>query len=108
MVDLEWDRDFALEQAADDEEVLAELIDLFNTSAASDLEKINEALDDADPEGVMKAAHSLKGAAASLGIEGVRAIAYEIERAGREGSLEIGDWVAELEELLEVAAEELE
>ena len=30
MADVQWDRDFALEQAADDEELLAELIDLFH------------------------------------------------------------------------------
>ena len=107
MVDLQWDRAFALEQAADDEEVLAELLDLFNTSSSSDMEKIYLALDEADPEALMKAAHSMKGAAASLGIGGVRALAYEIETAGREGSLEVGDTAAELEDLLEMAVEEL-
>jgi HPt (histidine-containing phosphotransfer) domain-containing protein len=107
MVDLQWDRAFALEQSADDEEVLAELLDLFNTSSSSDLDKIHLALDEADPEALMKAAHSMKGAAASLGIDGVRELAYELETAGREGSLEVGDTVSELEELLEIAAEEL-
>ena len=107
MVDLQWDRAFALEQAADDEEVLAELLDLFHTSSASDLEKINNAMDSNDPEELMKAAHSMKGAAASLGVEAVRELAYEIETAGRDGNIEVGDTVAELEELLEIAVEEM-
>ena len=72
------------------------------------MEKINHAMDEADPEEMMKAAHSLKGSSASLGIEGVSTLAREIEAAGRDGSLEVGDLVAELEELLEVAAEELQ
>jgi len=88
--ELEWDRVFALEQAADDEEMLAELLVLFRDSSASDLEKINSGLVAGDPAVVADAAHSIKGAAASLGIEGIRKIAAELEKQGRAGGLADG------------------
>ena len=40
---LQWDRNFALEQAGDDDELLADLLDLLRASSASDLEKIKDA-----------------------------------------------------------------
>lgn len=100
--ELDWDRAFALEQAADDEEMLAELLGLFRDSAASDLVKINEGLAAANPEVVADAAHSIKGAAASLGIEGIRKITAELEKQGRSGDLgQSGDFAARLAGLLE-------
>lgn len=89
MVDLQWSREFALEQSGDDEEILAELLDLFRESAASDVEKIKEGLSSGNPVAAGDAAHSIKGAAASLGVEGIRQISYEMEKAGRAGDVEI-------------------
>ena len=88
MVDLQWNRGFALEQSGDDEELLAELLELFRDSGASDLEKIKQGMSAQDAEAVADAAHSIKGAAASLGIEGIRTAAYEVEKAGRAADLE--------------------
>lgn len=88
MVDLQWDRGFALEQSGDDEELLAELLELFVDSGASDLEKIKQGMSAQDAEAVGDAAHSIKGAAASLGMEGIRAAAYEVEKAGRAEDLD--------------------
>ncbi|MEW6594081.1 MAG: Hpt domain-containing protein [Thermodesulfobacteriota bacterium] len=87
MTDLQWDRNFALEQAGDDEEVLAELLELFRQSARADLEKIKAGAAGSDPVAMGEAAHSIKGAAASLGVEAVRVAAYGIEKAGRSGDL---------------------
>lgn len=87
MADLQWDRDFALEQAGDDEELLAELLDLLRQSAASDLAKARAALAVADGQAMADAAHNTKGAAAGLGIEGIRRVADELERVGRGGDL---------------------
>lgn len=87
MSDLQWSREFALEQAGDDEEILAELIDLFRESVASDLAKIKAAVNSGDPDGAGFAAHSIKGAAASLGVEGIRQLAHEMEKAGRDGDV---------------------
>ncbi|MFA7346694.1 MAG: Hpt domain-containing protein [Desulfurivibrionaceae bacterium] len=101
MADLDWDRNFALEQAGDDEEMLAELLVLFHESSALDLARINGGLATGDPVAVADAAHSIKGASASLGVEGVRKIAAELEKNGRAGDLsQGGELAAQLAALL--------
>ncbi len=98
---LEWDRNFALEQAGDDNELLAELLDLLRMSSAGDLEKIKAASTAGDYEAMSDAAHSIKGAAASMGLVGLRDVAYEIEKKGRDGDLAGADsHVSELEGLV--------
>ncbi len=101
MPDLLWDRAFALEQSGDDEEILAELLDLFKESSAEDLTRIKDGIKENDPEMLGNAAHSIKGASASLGIEGIRIVAYEMEKAGRDGDLDkaIG-FLVDLESLI--------
>jgi histidine phosphotransfer protein HptB len=89
VMDLKWDREFAFEQSGEDDELLEELLELFRTSSNDDLQKIKEAVAIKDPEAAGEAAHSVKGAAASLGVEAVREVAYEMEQAGKEGNLEI-------------------
>ncbi len=83
MSDLQWNKKFALEQAGDDHELLTELLDLLRSSSQDDLQKIKAALKSGDGIGVADAAHSIKGAAASLGFESLRAVAYEFEKRGR-------------------------
>lgn len=101
MADLEWDRNFALEQSGDDEEMLAELLVLFHDSSASDLARINEGLTAEDAVAVADAAHSIKGASASLGVEGVRKVSAELEKKGRAGDLSQGrELAAQLATLL--------
>lgn len=87
MADLQWDRAFALEQAGDDEELLAELLDLLRSSGQDDLERIKAAMTGGDPMAMGDAAHSIKGAAASLGVETLRSLAHDLEKAGRNGDL---------------------
>lgn len=94
MANLDWDRNFALEQSGDDEEMLAELLVLFRDSSASDLARINDGLAAEDAVAVADAAHSIKGASASLGVEGVRKIAAELEKQGRAGDLSQGKELA--------------
>jgi HPt (histidine-containing phosphotransfer) domain-containing protein len=84
---LNWDRQFALEQAADDEQLLQELIDIFKKSCSDDYQSIKTSIAENDPAKICAAAHSIKGAAASLGIIGIRDIASEIENDSRAGSL---------------------
>ncbi len=86
---LKWDKDFALEQAADDAELLQELLEIFKDSLRSDIELIEQGLKDQGAEKVCRAAHSIKGAAASLGIFGVHEIALAIEEESRAGGLSI-------------------
>ncbi len=87
MSDLQWNKKFALEQAGDDQDLLTELLDLLRSSARGDLQKIKASLKVGDGDGVADAAHSIKGASASLGFEGLRAVAYEFEKRGRAAEL---------------------
>ena len=107
MFDLKWNKAFALEQTAGDEELLDELLILFKDSSASDYAQLQQAVANGDAATVMRAAHSLKGAAASLGIEGIRQLAYEMEADGRNNSIAVareklmamGELLAQLQEL---------
>jgi|GEM_PF-6659343 len=99
MPDLLWDRSFAFEQSGEDTELLKELLDLLKSSSLSDFEKIKAGLAADDGEAVADGAHSIKGAAASLGVEGLRAVAHAIEKMGRAGQQADVD-VAELEDLI--------
>ena len=101
MSELIWDREFALEQAGQDEELLAELVQLFNDTSADDLAKIQAALSAGDAQGMADAAHSIKGAAASMGIEDIRKAAHEIEKSGRNEDVDsAGAGLPGLEDLL--------
>lgn len=102
MSGLKWDRQFALEQAADDEELLQELIEIFKKSCSDDYKSMQISIDEKDHTKACAAAHSIKGAAASLGIIGIRDIASEIELDSRAGSLAAAqNRIAELNELLQ-------
>jgi HPt (histidine-containing phosphotransfer) domain-containing protein len=101
MVDLRWNKAFALEQTDGDEELLEELLVLFKDSAASDVEQLQQAVATNNPAGVVRAAHSLKGASASLGIEGIRQLAMTMESDARNNSVTVArDNLVALYELL--------
>jgi histidine phosphotransfer protein HptB len=101
MVDLGWNREFAFEQTGGDEGILSELMDLLRESAAEDLERIRKGLANGDCEAAGHAAHSIKGAAASLGLDRLSLLADELERAGMAGNLTgIRARIGELEEML--------
>jgi HPt (histidine-containing phosphotransfer) domain-containing protein len=89
MADLQWNKAFALEQTAGDEELLEELLVLFRDSSVSDYVQLQQAVAANDAAGVVRAAHSLKGAAASLGIEGIRQLAFDMEADGRNNSVTV-------------------
>lgn len=100
MEKLEWDRNFALEQAGDDEEMLSELLNLLRTSSTASMVEIKKGLNNGNPEAVAEAAHSMKGAAASMGLADMRAIAYDIEMSGRNGNLDITDLVNRMDRII--------
>lgn len=89
MDSLKWDKQFALDQAAEDVELLQELIDIFKESCSNDFKLIELGLKNNDAKAICSAAHSIKGAAASLGIEGIREVAMAVEEDSRSGSLEV-------------------
>lgn len=86
---LKWDKEFALEQAADDRELLQELLGIFKDSMQSDVLLIQQGLDEGSAAKICGAAHSIKGAAASLGILGIKEIALAIEEESRTGGLDV-------------------
>lgn len=99
MGDLRWNRDFAFEQSGEDTELLEELLDLLVVSSISDLAKVEAGFASGDGDVIADAAHSIKGASASLGVEGLREVAYDFEKKGRAGDLEGLD-VSVLEDLV--------
>jgi len=99
MADLQWNKAFAEEQTGGDPDLLVELMDLLSSTSLSDLEKIKAAMAAQDGDGVADAAHSIKGAAASLGVEGLQEVAYVFEKKGRAGELGGMD-ITELEDMV--------
>jgi HPt (histidine-containing phosphotransfer) domain-containing protein len=69
------------------ESELIELLCLFAETAQSDLAAIESAVSSGDALKASNAAHSLKGAAASLGLPEIHEEARLIEQAAREGKL---------------------
>lgn len=99
---LKWNKEFALEQAADDAELLEELLEIFKDSFQSDLHLIEQGLTENSAGKIMAAAHSIKGAAASLGILGVHELAEQIEKDSRVGGLDLArEKIAVLKALLQ-------
>jgi len=102
MGSLNWDKQFALEQAAEDTELLQELIDIFKKSCSDDYKSMKTSLADKDPVRVCASAHSIKGAAASLGMISIRDVASEIEQDCRTGSLTAAqEKIEDMNELLQ-------
>jgi HPt (histidine-containing phosphotransfer) domain-containing protein len=65
-----------------------EILDLFIEKTVSDLDELGKAIQEADPSMAVKPAHSIKGASANLGLDGIFNAAKGIEEKAREGSLE--------------------
>ncbi|WP_448873328.1 Hpt domain-containing protein [Desulfobulbus propionicus] len=106
MAHLQWNKAFALEQTAGDEELLEELLLLFKEASASDYEQLQQAIIAGDVDGVVHAAHSLKGASASLGIEGIRELALAMEKDARANSIAVArEKLSALGELLKQVQE---
>jgi len=65
-----------------------ELVELFIHTTSSDLRQLQAAVEDFDAEKVFETAHSIKGAAASLGFSEIFEAARGLEMNAREGHLE--------------------
>ena len=100
---LKWDKEFALEQAADDAELLKELLEIFKDSLQTDVQRIQQGLAENSAAKISAAAHSIKGAAASLGIGGIHEVALQVEEDSRAGGLDVAR--TKIEELQALLAE---
>lgn len=64
-----------------------EILELLVASGKADLASLEQAIAANDAEGVVKAAHSIKGASANLGLMDLSETARDIEFKGREQNL---------------------
>jgi CheY-like chemotaxis protein/HPt (histidine-containing phosphotransfer) domain-containing protein len=89
-----------LDRLMQDRRLAGEVIQGFLNDYPSQLEKLRRRLDEADSPGAGLQAHRLQGGAATVSATGLRAIAVEMEEAGKAGRLD------HLGELVPRAAEE--
>ena len=102
-----WNRAGALDRIGGDEELLRDLCHIFLEESPKLLQTLQRATAAGDAEGVMRAAHSLKGEASYLGADGTTHAARQLEEMGKSKDLSRArDMLAVLER--EVASLHLE
>jgi two-component system sensor histidine kinase/response regulator len=93
-----WNRAEALDRIGGDEELLQDLCQIFLEESPKLLQKLRQAVAAGDCDGVMRAAHSLKGESSYLGAGGTSQAARRLEEMGRSRDLShASDTVAALE-----------
>lgn len=81
------DEEFLDELLEGDSEFAQELFSTFNESATDCLEKGSQSLEQGDQETLFRAFHTLKGAAASVGLNQLRDAAKQVEHLAKSGDL---------------------
>jgi len=81
------DQEALLERVAGDPDFLATMVDIFVADAPTRLDAIRAGLRQADAQVVERAAHSLKGALATMAADTAAAQAFRLEQLGRSGTL---------------------
>jgi CheY-like chemotaxis protein/anti-sigma regulatory factor (Ser/Thr protein kinase) len=98
----DFDPQELLRSIDNNEELAGEICQLFLDESTSMLNRVREAAEAQDSVALQHAAHSLKGAAANIRAERVRAVAEELERMGRETAMEtVPCKLAELEDAIQ-------
>src|SRR5262249_35633191 len=82
-----WNRATALDRIGGDEKLLNDLCHIFLEESPKLLLALRQALEDGDAEGVMRAAHSLKGETSYLGAVGASEAARQLEQIGQSKDL---------------------
>ena len=80
-------RELAEDLGLEEEEYL-ELIDLFIETGMSDLDQLQSAIHEGNTDNAIKATHSLKGAAANMGLMEISDLAKEVEMKARDDRLD--------------------
>ncbi len=83
-----FDRAGALERLGGDEKILARVVDLLLTTVPDDIAAIRQALDAGNIQVATRHAHSIKGAAASVGADALSSSAARFEQSGKEGNID--------------------
>lgn len=81
------DRAAAVQSMGGDESIFESFIDLFIEESAQNVAEIEDAIAQGDAERLERAAHNLRGAAATMHAERMREAAHRLELAGRKGDL---------------------
>jgi PAS domain S-box-containing protein len=80
-----FDPQTALERTNGSEELLGEIVEIFLETCPEMLAAVRSAVASGDCEALARAAHSLKGAAASIAAGRVQQLALQLELAGKDG-----------------------
>jgi HPt (histidine-containing phosphotransfer) domain-containing protein len=81
------DKAKALERIDNDVDLYDELIEIFLEDTPAQIEKLGAALSAGDDQLALRQAHSIKSAAANLGAEKMRSIAFLMEDGARTGGV---------------------
>ena len=82
-----FDRAGMLNRLMNDENLARVVMEAFLHDIPGQIEALRSYLDVSDAPGAARQAHLLKGAAANVGGESMRALAFEMEKAGKNGDL---------------------
>lgn len=82
-----FDLERVVERCLGNRDLAVSLLQRFGTQLTTDVPRLADAVNRAVPGDVAQAAHRIKGAAATLGIDGVQQMAAWIENAARSGEL---------------------
>jgi len=83
-----FDRAGMMTRMMDDEELARTVIEAFLDDVPKQIEALRSYLEAGDAISAERQAHTIKGASANLGGEALRALAFEMEKAGKAGNLE--------------------
>lgn len=104
-----FNRSLALDRVGGDEDLLREVAQLFLREYRPLLSQLCDAVQHADADRVMEAAHTMKGSLATLGAEAGAQAAFQLELMGRKHLLDGSTSVCRtLEEQLHLLDEELQ
>jgi signal transduction histidine kinase/DNA-binding response OmpR family regulator/HPt (histidine-containing phosphotransfer) domain-containing protein len=82
-----WNKVEALDRIGGDEELLREVCEIFLEESPKLLKKLQQAVAAGDPDGVVRAAHSLKGESSYLSASGISRAARQLEEMGHNKDL---------------------
>ena len=83
-----FNRSFLLEQLMGDEEVVETILQAFREDIPVQIDALRNCIEAGDTAGVGRQAHTIKGAAANVGFEALRTLAWELEQAAKTGDLD--------------------
>ncbi len=84
-----FDKAGFMERIMDDEELAVTLLDVFIEDIPEQIDLLKEYVNSADNEKIERQAHSIKGACVNIGGEVMRLVAYNMEKAAKDGNMDI-------------------